>query len=125
VEKAIQENIVYMWLAGMQCPDHHTVNRFRYERHKQIFGDIFSKVVLLLHQEGLLDIKEVYADWTKIESNANRYTFVCGKAITKNGERICKQLKELWEYAGGIVSAAMDGETCAEKLIAQYVRKNG
>jgi uncharacterized FAD-dependent dehydrogenase len=26
-------------------------------------------------------------------------------------------------YAGGIVSAAMDGERCAEKLIAAYVRK--
>jgi uncharacterized FAD-dependent dehydrogenase len=27
-------------------------------------------------------------------------------------------------YAGGIVSAAMDGERCAEKLINQYVQKN-
>jgi len=26
-------------------------------------------------------------------------------------------------YAGGIVSAAMDGERCAEKLIAAYVKK--
>jgi uncharacterized protein len=27
-------------------------------------------------------------------------------------------------YAGGIVSAAMDGERCAEKLINQYIQKN-
>jgi len=33
-------------------------------------------VVLLLAQEGLLSIEEVYTDGTKIDANANRYTFV-------------------------------------------------
>lgn len=49
LEKATRENIVYMWLSGMQRPDHHTINRFRSERLKQVIDDIFSKVVLLLY----------------------------------------------------------------------------
>src|SRR5690606_23454997 len=62
LEKAIRENIVYMWLAGMQRPDHQTINRFRSERLREVIGAIFAQVVLLLHEEGLLDIKEVYTD---------------------------------------------------------------
>ncbi len=110
LEKATRENIVYMWLSGMQRPDHHTINRFRSERLKQVIRDIFSKVVLLLHQEGLLDIKEVYTDGTKIEANANRYTFVWGKAIKKNKERISKQLQELWEYAGSVAAQELGAQ---------------
>jgi len=110
LEKAIRENIVYMWLAGLQRPDHHTINRFRSERLRDVIGDIFAQVVLLLHEEGLLDIKEVYTDGTKIEANANRYTFVWGKAIKKNKERISAQLKELWDYAGSVASAELGAE---------------
>lgn len=110
LEKAIRENIVFMWLAGMQQPDHQTINRFRSERLKDVIGDIFSQVVLLLHEEGLLDIKEVFTDGTKIEANANRYTFVWGKPIKNNRERISRQLKELWEYAGTVAAAELGSE---------------
>lgn len=110
LEKAIRENIMFMWLAGMQQPDHHTINRFRSERLKYLIGDIFAQVVLLLHEQGLLDIKEVYTDGTKIEANANRYTFVWGKAIKNNKERISRQLKELWEYAGSVAAEELGSE---------------
>lgn len=110
LEKATRENIVFMWLAGMQHPDHHTINRFRSERLREVIGEIFAQVVLLLHEEGLLDIKEVYTDGTKIEANANRYTFVWGKAIKKNKERISAQLKELWDYAGSVAAAELGSQ---------------
>lgn len=128
LEKAIRENIAFMWLAGMQRPDHHTLNRFRSERLKDTIRDIFSQVVLLLHQEGLLDIKEVYTDGTKIEANANRYTFVWGKAIKKSKERISQQLKELWEYAGSVAgqelgSQGQDFTNPSPEKVAQTVEK--
>src|SRR5690606_28046410 len=108
LERNVREHIVFMWLAGMQRPDHHTINRFRSERLRDVIGDIFAQLVLLLHEEGLLDIKDVYTDGTKIEANANRYTFVWGKAVKKSKERISAQLKELWDYAGSVASAELD-----------------
>jgi hypothetical protein len=60
---------------------------------------VFSQVVLLLVDHGHITLKEAYLDGTKIEANANRYTFVWGKAIKVSRERIKKQLKELWSYA--------------------------
>jgi len=78
----------------MSTPDHNTINRFRSDRLKEVLRQVFTQVVLLLSQEGLLNIKELYTDGTKIEANANRYTFVWGKAIKTSKERIKKQLDD-------------------------------
>jgi transposase len=104
IEAALKENIHYMWLSGMNQPDHNTINRFRSERLKEVLRQVFTQVVLLLSEEGLLNIKELYTDGTKIEASANRYTFVWGKAIKASKERIKKQLDELWQYAQNIAA---------------------
>jgi transposase len=99
LESAICENIYFMWLSGMQQPDHNTLNRFRSERLSEVIKDVFSQVVLLMVDSGHLDLRSVYTDGTKIESSANRYTFVWGKAIKRSRARIESQLEELWNYA--------------------------
>jgi transposase len=88
IEEALQQNIHFMWLSGMSTPDHNTINRFRSERLKDVLRQIFTQVVQLLAAEGLLSIKELYTDGTKIEANANRYTFVWGNAIKSHKEKI-------------------------------------
>jgi len=98
IESAVKENIHFMWLAGMNRPDHNTINRFRSERLKDVLKQLFAQVVLMLNQEGFLDIKDIYTDGTKIEANANKYTFVWGKAIQTSKERISKQLQDIWDY---------------------------
>jgi transposase len=59
-----------MWLSGRQVADHNTIARFRSQKLKECFKDIFTQVVLLLAGEGLLKLNEVYTDGTKIESVA-------------------------------------------------------
>lgn len=98
LETALKENIHFMWLSGMQFPDHNTINDFRSKRLKDKIKNIFSQVVLLLVEEGVLDIKDVYTDGTKIEANANRYTFVWAKAIERSKAKILGQLESLWSY---------------------------
>ena len=95
IEKAMRENITFMWLSAMQVADHNTIARFRSERLK----GIFKQVVLLLADEGLVTLKEVFTDGTKIESVAESYTFVWGNAIKTQKEKMAKQLKEMWHYA--------------------------
>jgi transposase len=99
IEQSLQQNIHFMWLSGMSYPDHNTINRFRSDRLRGVLREVFSQVVLLLVDHGHITLKEAYLDGTKIEANANRYTFVWGKAIKVSRERIKKQLKELWSYA--------------------------
>jgi len=108
LEAAVQESIYLMWLSGMARPDHHTINRFRSERLKDVLKEVFAQVVLMLNESEHLDLKEVYTDGTKIEANANRYTFVWGKAIKTSKERIVKQLEELWAYTQQVAKAELE-----------------
>jgi len=108
IEEAIAQNIHFMWLAGMSKPDPNTINRFRGVRLQTTLRPIFNQVVLLLCEKGLLNIKDLYTDGTKIEANANRYTFVWGKAIIKNRERIKEQLNDLWKYAQSVTASELN-----------------
>jgi transposase len=108
IEEALGQNIHFMWLAGMSKPDHNTINRFRGQRLQRTLQPIFTQVVLLLCQEGLLSLKELYTDGTKIEANANRYTFVWGKSIKNNKEKIREQLNDLWKYAQRVAASELD-----------------
>jgi len=108
LEAACKESIYFMWISGMSYPDHNTINRFRGIRLKEALRSVFEEVVLLLAQEGFLSIEEIFIDGTKIEANANRYTFVWRKAIATNKEKIKQQLKNIWEYAQSIASKEDD-----------------
>jgi len=107
MEDSLKENIYFMWLSGMNMPDHNTINRFRGKRLEGQLKDIFSSVVILLAGEGHLSIKEVFVDGTKIEANANRYTFVWGKAIPTQVNKIKNQLESLWAYAQNVYNTEL------------------
>lgn len=104
IEKAMRENVLFMWLSNMNIADHNTIARFRSQKLQTAFKDVFTQVVLLLAEEGLITLKQIYTDGTKIEAQAGRYTFVWGKSIKTNKEKMLKQLEELWKYAQSIAS---------------------
>lgn len=108
IEQATRQNIHFMWLSAMSYPDHNTINRFRSDRLNGVLKEIFSQVVLLLVEQGTITLKEAYLDGTKIEANANRYTFVWGRSISKSKERIKKQLDELWSYAESVAREELE-----------------
>ena len=110
LEAALKENIHMMWLAAMNRPDHNTIARFRSERLKDALRQVFGQVVELLVEEGLVSIKNIYTDGTKIEANANKYTFVWGRAIQTSKERIAKQLDELWDYTQKLAEEELSSE---------------
>jgi len=125
IEACLKENIHYMWLSGMSTPDHNTINRFRGERLQDALKQIFSQVVLLLVEQGLVNMKQAYLDGTKIEANASRYSFVWGKGIRTSKERIRSQLEELWKYACEVAQEEMQdtGAMQFEQIEPEKVRQ--
>lgn len=102
IEAAVKENVNFMWLAAMQKPDHNTINSFRGKRLQPVLKRIFSEIVILLNQEGQLTIKDIYTDGTKMEANANKYTFVWAKAVTGRKEKMLERINSLWDYAESV-----------------------
>jgi transposase len=95
IEKQSLENIHYMWLSGMQEPDHNTINRFRSTHLKDCINQIFTQVVLMLVEMGYLSLDVVYVDGTKMESRANRYTFVWRKTVEKNKLKLEEKIRNI------------------------------
>lgn len=87
--------------------------------------EVFSQVVLLLVEQGTITLNEAYLDGIKIEANANRYTFVWGRSISKSKERIKKQLDELWNYAESVAREEFENNEpdSFEKIDQESVRR--
>ena len=88
IEQCLQENIYYMWLGGGITPDHRTINYFRGKRLKGCFDTLFTQIVELLHKEGFVSLQVQYIDGTKIESAANKYSFVWRGSVDKYDTRL-------------------------------------
>jgi len=108
MEEALKENIHFMWLSGMSKPDHNTINRFRGKRLDGNLKEIFGSVVQMLADQGYLSIKEVYIDGTKVEANANRYSFVWGNAIATQKQKIKEQLEQIWAHVQSVYQSEKD-----------------
>jgi transposase len=83
IAKAVRENVPFMWIAARQTPDFRTINRFRSERMKDVLQKVFAAILEMLVAEGYVKLEHYFVDGTKIEANANRYSFVWGKAVVR------------------------------------------
>lgn len=105
MEQQLKENIHFMWLSGMTTPDFRTINRFRSKKLKPHIESVFTKVVELLHKEGLVTLKVQYIDGTKIESVANKYTFVWRKNIDRYDTHFRNKIQVVLEKANQVVKS--------------------
>lgn len=96
LEACCRENLHFIYLLeGQRAPDHNTINRFRKNILTQEAGqDILRQLVVLLHERGLLSFEAAFVDGTKIEANANKYSFVWKKATAKKADKLLKRIHE-------------------------------
>jgi len=98
IESACRRDINFMWLLGGEpVPDHTTINRFRKERLGEAVESLFYQLVQKLCELGEVKYENVFQDGTKIEANANRYTFVWKKAVEKNEAKMLLKIQALAE----------------------------
>ena len=72
-----QRDLAFIWLTKGQKPQRDAFYDFK---GKKLTGGILDELncqfMRRLQKEGLITLKELYIDGTKIEANANRYTFI-------------------------------------------------
>ncbi len=96
IEKLLLRDIHYIWFAGHEHPDFITINRFR-NRVKEKISNVFTQLVLVLADKGFISLDVEYINGTKIESKANKYTFVWRKSVEKNRTRLLNKIRILLE----------------------------
>ena len=89
IETACKRDINFMFLLeGMPAPDHATIARFLSLHLSACSKTLLANVSSVLYELGEISGKTVFIDGTKIESCANKYTFVWKKSVTKHQARL-------------------------------------
>jgi transposase len=83
----LQSDTAFMYLAGMQRPDHRTICRFR-TAHREGIEDAFRQIVVLCMALGMVGLGNVSFDGTKIKANASLRK-------TKDKDALDKRIKKL------------------------------
>ena len=73
IERRLVEDVAFRVLSANQCPDHATLARFR-QRHEQAIAELFSQVLGLCQDAGLIDSAVISIDGTKMEANASAWS---------------------------------------------------
>ena len=113
IEKLLHRDIHYIWLAGYEKPDFITINRFR-NRVKNEINEVFTQTVPLLSSKGFISLNVEYIDGTKIESKANKYTFVWRKTVERNRERLMKKIHILLGQIDNVIAQENSSESNEE-----------
>ncbi len=121
IEELLKRDIYFMWLSGMKRPDFRTINHYRGKRLKEGFDAVFTQVVKLLHEEGFVSLKVQYIDGTKIESVANKYTFVWRGSVEKYDARLKAKTEALLRQIEQNHSIESRENPAAEELTAEEV----
>ena len=95
IEKALKENLYFMWLSGMSTPDFTTIHNFRSKRLKESIDDVFRSVVEVLIGSGYVKAENLFIDGTKIEANANKYSYIWKKNVERHESMIKDKVKNL------------------------------
>ena len=114
MELNCKRDINFMFLLeGHSAPDHATLARFRSIHFAPCSKRILAEVSNILFDLGEISGEIIFIDGTKIEANANKYTFVWKKAVTKNQAKLlikladfvaeCEQLYDIKIVYGNVI----------------------
>ena len=94
IEKMMIENLAMQYLTGQLVVSYRTINRFRVaEGMEELIRNLFIDLNLRLKMEELVTLDCLFIDGTKIEANANKYSFVWKKATEKFFAKLQEQIQ--------------------------------
>ncbi|WP_047982778.1 transposase, partial [Ornithinibacillus californiensis] len=91
-------SIRMMWLAQGYEPSYRTINRFRvHPEVKELLRQCFVQFRCQLVQEKLIEEEAIFIDGTKIEANANKFTFVWRKSVEKYSANLVEKSNQMYD----------------------------
>ena len=98
IEDLVKDSVRMMWLAQGYEPSYRTINRFRiHPQMQELLRQCFVQFRCQLVEEKLIDQQAIFIDGTKIEANANKFTFKWKKSIEKYQANLIEKSNQLYE----------------------------
>ena len=105
IEETLTEHIPAMWLAAGQQPDHRTINRFRSDHLKTMMDSLFEQMIHQLIEQNYITMENYFLDGTKIEADANKYSFVWKKATQNFEGKLKAKINETIQHIHELAAA--------------------
>ena len=96
VEKLCRNDIRFMYLLdGMKAPSFATFGNFIRKELTVSIEQIFKDINAYIFETEQVDLQHAYIDGTKLQANANRYSWVWKKSCLKNRRKVFEKLTAL------------------------------
>lgn len=96
LEKLCKTDIRYMYLLDdMKAPSFATFGNFIRNELTTSIDEIFKDINKYIFEADHVDLNHTYIDGTKMEANANRYTWVWKKSCVKNRDKVFEKISVL------------------------------
>ena len=93
-----KRDICFIWLAQGEKPERDAFYNFKNDKlTNEILEDLHYQFLKILKQKGYLTLETLFIDGTKIEANANRYTFVWRGSINYHLVNLIDNINNLYE----------------------------
>lgn len=113
IEALLEDSVRMMWLAQGYEPSYRTINRFRvHPEVKTLLRQCFVQFRCQLVEAQLIDDEAIFIDGTKIEANANKFTFVWRKSIENHSAQLVENSNKMYD------------ELLAQSIIPEIEREN-
>lgn len=120
LEDACKNNIKFMWLLqGQSAPDNATIARFRSKRLKDCIEDLFNQLIVKLGKLDEIKYRNIFIDGTKVEANANKYSFVWKSSTTKFETRLQEKTRKNIEFINKDLNTTYD--IPKDKIKIEYI----
>ncbi|WP_067729121.1 IS1182 family transposase [Oceanobacillus damuensis] len=98
IEALLEDSVRMMWLAQERQPSYKTINRFRvHPLAKELLRKCFVQFRSHLVKEELIEEEAIFIDGTKIEANANKFTFVWRKSVENYSEKLIEKSNQMYD----------------------------
>ena len=98
IEKSCKTDIRYMWLLDdMVAPSFATIGNFIRTELTDSIENIFAAINNVIFKKQNVDLSHTYIDGTKIEANANKYSWVWKKSCITNRNKVFEKISEIIE----------------------------
>jgi transposase len=94
LERATYEEVPYRVISGNQHPDHDSIAAFR-KRHLPALGALFTQVLRLCRESGLVSLGHVALDGSKIKANASKHKAMSYGRLLKKEEELRSEVERL------------------------------
>jgi transposase len=98
IERSTYESVPFMVITGGQHPDHASIARFR-RTHIAAFTAVFTQVVHLCRQMGMLKLGRFALDGSKLKANASKHKAMSYEHMVKVEARLEEEIAELLKRA--------------------------